>query len=187
MKKFTVKPRFSSRKVAYLGTSEDRETDWLYLGRLAEVGGLMDVRYDTALPHVIAIFGKRGSGKSYTMGSILESLCTQEDETSIGLVQHNTAVFLLDTLGIFQWTDIRLDETSNSEVIKKQLATWRGWNLKPENLNVEIWIPKRTRVWIKLLPSIKNLRFARPILVLMIGGIYLNLDILSRSYGSVTQ
>lgn len=145
MKKFTVKPRFTSKNVTYIGTPEDCDTDWLYLGRLAEVGGLTDIRYDTAHPHVIAIFGKRGSGKSYTMGSLLESLCTKKYETCIGQVHHNTAVLLLDTLGIFQWTDIRLDEASNSEVVKKQFATWRGWNLKPEELNVEIWIPKGTR------------------------------------------
>ena len=106
MKKFTVKPRFTSRNVAILGGPEDQETGWLYLGRLAETGALVDARFDTARPHVVSIFGKRGSGKSYTMGAMLESYCTREAETSIGSVARDTAVLLLDTPGIFQWTDI---------------------------------------------------------------------------------
>lgn len=145
MKKFTVKPRFTSRSVAILGGPDDQETGWLYLGRLAETGALVDAHFDTARPHVIAIFGKRGSGKSYTMGAMLESYCTREHETSIGSVARDTAVFLLDTLGIFQWTDIALPEGSDSTVLRSQRAAWRGWNLKPEALDVQVWIPKGTR------------------------------------------
>ena len=145
MKKFTVKPRFTSRSVAVLGGPEDQETGWLYLGRLAETGALVDAHFDTARPHVTAIFGKRGSGKSYTMGAMLESYCTREHETSIGSVARDTAVFLLDTLGIFQWTDIALQEGSDSAVLRSQRAVWRGWNLKAETLDVQVWIPKGTR------------------------------------------
>ncbi|MBE2233212.1 MAG: ATP-binding protein [Anaerolinea sp.] len=145
MKKFTVKPRFTSRNVALIGGPEERESGWIYLGRLAEIGPLVDVRFDALLPHVTAIVGKRGSGKSYTMGSMLESLCTAEKATSIGHVERDTAVLLLDTLGIFQWTDISLADASDSAILRNQRATWRGWNLKTETLDVQVWIPKGTR------------------------------------------
>lgn len=145
MKKFTVKPRFTARNVTVLGGGDEQEKDWIYLGRLAETGALVDARFDTARPHVVAIFGKRGSGKSYTMGAMLESYCTREHETSIGCVARDTAVFLLDTLGIFQWTDIALNEGSDSTVLRAQRAAWRGWNLKAEPLDVRVWIPKGTR------------------------------------------
>jgi len=115
------------------------------MGRLGEMGPLTDVRFDVLSPHVIAIFGKRGSGKSYTMGSMLESLCTKKQVTSISNMARNTAVLLLDTLGIFQWTDISLDEAGESDVLRQQRATWRNWDLKPEELDVRIWIPKGTR------------------------------------------
>ena len=145
MKKFTVKPRFSARNLVTVGVAEGKESDWTYLGRLAETGALTDLRFDVAHPHVVAIFGKRGSGKSYTMGSMLEGLCTSQPETSISQIKRNKAVLLLDTLGIFQWTDISLDAATDSDILKAQRATWRGWNLKAEELDVRVWIPKGTR------------------------------------------
>jgi hypothetical protein len=145
VKKYTVKPRYTSRNVAFIGASDEHESDWIYLGRLAEIGPLTDVRFDAAHPHVTAIFGKRGSGKSYTMGSMLEALCTVNNETSISSIQRNTAILLLDTLGIFQWTDISLEKALESNILQSQRATWRNWNLRPEQLDVEIWIPKGTR------------------------------------------
>jgi energy-coupling factor transporter ATP-binding protein EcfA2 len=145
VKKFTVKPRLTARNIAILGVSEGKETDWTYLGRLAETGPLTDIRVDVAHPHVVAIFGKRGSGKSYTMGSMLEGLCTLKSETCISKIQRNMAILLLDTLGIFQWTDISLDTAGDSDILKAQRAIWRGWNLKPEDLDVQVWIPKGTR------------------------------------------
>lgn len=146
LKKFTVKPRLLGRSITYIGATGNREPNsWVYLGRLAEVGSLTDIRFDTQHPHVVAIFGKRGSGKSYTMGSMLEGLCTREKETSIAAIARDKAILLFDTLGIFQWTDISLDKALDSEVLRAQHAVWRGWNLKPEELDVQVWIPKGTR------------------------------------------
>lgn len=145
MKKFTVKPRFTSRNLAVIGGTDGQESGWLYLGRLGETGPLVDVHFNIANPHVIAIFGKRGSGKSYTMGSILEALCTNEKQTSIGHIHRNVAILLLDTLGIFQWTDINLEQAADSQILRDQRAAWRNWNLKPEALDVQVWIPKGTR------------------------------------------
>ena len=145
MKKFTVKPRLLTRNEIIIGDPDGCATAWLYLGRLAETGALTDVRFDAAHPHVIAIFGKRGSGKSYTMGSMLESLCTRRSESSISHIGQDRAVLLFDTLGIFQWTDISLAEAADEPVIQQQRAVWRGWNLQPEPLDVQVWIPQGTR------------------------------------------
>ena len=145
MKKFTVKPRLLTRKQVTVGAPDGRATSWLYLGRLAETGVLTDVRFDADRPHVIAIFGKRGSGKSYTMGSMLESLCTRRAESSISCIGRDRAVLLFDTLGIFQWTDLSLSDAADGPVIQQQRAIWRGWNLEPEQLDVQVWIPKGTR------------------------------------------
>ncbi len=145
MKKFTVKPRLLTRNEIIVGDPDGCAAAWLYLGRLAETGQLTDVRFDTAHPHVIAIFGKRGSGKSYTMGSMLESLCTRRTESSISHIGRDRAVLLFDTLGIFQWTDISLTEAADQPVIQEQRAVWRGWNLQAEPLDVQVWIPRGTR------------------------------------------
>ena len=145
MKKFTVKPRLLTRNEIIVGDPDGCAAAWLYLGRLAETGALTDVRFDAAHPHVIAIFGKRGSGKSYTMGSMLESLCTHRTESSISHIGRDRAVLLFDTLGIFQWTDISLTEAADQPVIQEQRAVWRGWRLQPELLDVQVWIPRGTR------------------------------------------
>lgn len=45
----------------YAGTHGAENKSWVYLGRLAEAGPLTDVRFDTDLAHVVALFGKWGS------------------------------------------------------------------------------------------------------------------------------
>ena len=145
MKKFTVKPRYTPKNLITVGVPEGKERGWVALGRLAEIGVPTQVRFDVGSPHVVAIFGKRGSGKSFTMGSMLEGLCTVNLQSCISQIERNEAILLLDTLGIFQWTDIGLDEATDSEVLRAQRATWRTWDLQSERLDVQVWIPKGTR------------------------------------------
>jgi len=146
MKKFTTKPRVFRASPGYAGTPGYESTSWVYLGRLAEAGPLTDVRFDTGMAHVVALFGKRGSGKSYTLGTLLEGLCTKEVTSSIAQNPRRNAVLLFDTLGIFQWMTILLQEGSKREILQEQFAIRRGWTIKPEPLEVNIWIPKGTRV-----------------------------------------
>jgi len=145
MKKFTTKPRVFRTSPGYTGTPNYEAKNWVYLGRLAEAGPLTDVRFDTAAAHVVALFGKRGSGKSYTLGTMLEGLCTQEHVSSITQNGRCASVLLFDTLGIFQWMDILLNENARREVLQEQFAVRRGWEIKPEPLDVTIWIPKGSR------------------------------------------
>ncbi|OGL45208.1 MAG: hypothetical protein A2161_21350 [Candidatus Schekmanbacteria bacterium RBG_13_48_7] len=142
MKKFTTRSRVFKKSPAEFGMHGDSASSWVYLGRLAEAGPLTDVRFDTAMAHVIGLFGKRGSGKSYTLGTLLEGLCTQECSTTIGKNMRSQAIILFDTLGIFQWVDIALNENSQKETIQQQFAVRRGWNIKSESLDVAIWIPQ---------------------------------------------
>jgi len=41
--------------------------------------------------------------------------------------------------------DILLQEDSQKAILKEQFALRRGWSIKPEPLDVAIWIPKGTR------------------------------------------
>jgi len=142
MKKFTTRSRVFKSSPAEFGMHGRSTENWVYLGRLAESGPLTDVRFDTSLAHVIGLFGKRGSGKSYTLGTLLEGLCTKESNTTISANPRTQAVLLFDTLGIFQWVNIALNEQSKKETIIQQFAVRRGWNIKSEPLDVAIWIPK---------------------------------------------
>lgn len=145
MKKFTTKPRVFRASPGYTGTPNFESKSWVYLGRLGEAGPLTDVRFDTDMAHVVAVFGKRGSGKSYTLGTLLEGLCTREEGSTIAQNHRTSAMLLFDTLGVFQWMSILLKEDTRREVLQEQFAVRRGWPIKPEPLDVAIWIPKGTR------------------------------------------
>jgi len=145
MKKFTTKPRVFRASPGYAGTSGLESAGWVYLGRLGEAGPLTDVRFDTDMAHVVSVFGKRGSGKSYTLGTLLEGLCTREHSSTIAQNPRQSALLLFDTLGIFQWMGILLQQDAKQAILREQYGVRRGWSIKPEPLDVAIWIPKGTR------------------------------------------
>ena len=86
-----------------------------------------NVYLDVVRPHVIFICGKRGSGKSYTMGVISEGIADLPDE-----VRNNVAVLFLDTMGIY-WT-MKFPNRQDAAILNK-------WNLKPKGLNIKIFTP----------------------------------------------
>lgn len=145
MKKFTVRPRVFRTTPGYAGANNYESKDWIYIGRLAEAGPLTDVRFDSGAAHVVALFGKRGSGKSYTLGTFLEGMCAATPQTDIASGVGKSAILLFDTLGVFQWMGITLREDSSKPILKEQFAIRRGWPIKPQSLDVAVWIPKGTR------------------------------------------
>lgn len=142
MKKFTTRTRVFKSSPVEFGMYGGEAQSWVYLGRLAEAGPLTDIRFDTSAAHVVGLFGKRGSGKSYTLGTLLEGLCTRETSTTISANSRTQATLLFDTLGIFQWVNVAVNEKSQKETIQQQFAVRRGWKIKSEPLDVAIWIPK---------------------------------------------
>ena len=140
MKQFTVRPSLASQGKVRIGGRE-QDDDWVLLGRLSEIGRRTNVLQDIADQHVVAIVGKRGTGKSYTLGTILEGLCTQGEVTSISQATRKPATLLFDTLGIFQWADIPLTEESSQPIIQEQFSHQSSWGLGSIPLNVLIWQP----------------------------------------------
>jgi len=82
---------------------------------------------DVARSHVILVAGKRGSGKSYTLGVIAEELSNLPREAS-----QNIASLIFDTMGIF-WTMKYKNE--------KDKSLLQEWNLKPKDLPVKVFVP----------------------------------------------
>lgn len=82
---------------------------------------------DVVRTHVILIAGKRGSGKSYTMGVIAEQLANLPKE-----VNQNIASIIFDTMGIY-WT-----MKYKNEKDKEMLA---DWDLQAKNLPVKTFVP----------------------------------------------
>jgi hypothetical protein len=144
MKKFTVKPRLTQARRILIG-NHGSGTEHVFLGRLAEAGQLMRVDFNLSLPHVVAIFGKRGSGKSYSLGSFLEGLCTKEPENTICSITKTRAALLFDTLGIFQWMNVPLSSNSSQKLLQEQALLQRGWDIRSEPLDMQIWVPRGTQ------------------------------------------
>jgi len=82
---------------------------------------------DVVRSHVILIAGKRGSGKSYSIGVLAEELSKLPKEVS-----ENIACLIFDTMGIF-WT-MKYKNDKDTELLEE-------WDLKSEKLPARVWVP----------------------------------------------
>lgn len=85
------------------------------------------VYMDVAGAHVLFIVGKRGSGKSYTMGAVAEGLSDLPFE-----IKQNLSILLLDTMGIY-WT-MKFPNYQDAEMLQK-------WGFELKGLDVKIYTP----------------------------------------------
>jgi hypothetical protein len=107
---------------------------------MAERGTGDNVYFDGSDNFVVFEVGKRGSGKSYGMGSLLESFATSET-SAIGAHKERRAVLLLDPLDI-HWTALLPLSADGPESLKKQHEILRKWgDLSVEPINVRVFVP----------------------------------------------
>ncbi len=85
------------------------------------------VLLDMTRSHVIFVCGKRGGGKSYTMGVIAEGMTELPEE-----IRNNISIVLMDTMGIY-WT-MKYANRKDEDLL-------REWNLKGKELDVKIYTP----------------------------------------------
>jgi len=85
------------------------------------------VYLDALKPHAVLICGKRGYGKSYTMGCMLEELSLLQPA-----IKKRLASVVIDTMGIF-WT------TSYPNTF--EIDRLKNWNLTPAGFEIEIFVP----------------------------------------------
>ncbi len=82
---------------------------------------------DVARSHIVFVCGKRGSGKSYTLGVIAEGMVNLPEE-----IAKNLSVIILDTMGIY-WT--------MKYANKKDENLLDEWDLKATGFDVKIFTP----------------------------------------------
>tara|TARA_Y100000310_G_scaffold286640_1_gene310995 strand:- start:412 stop:1731 length:1320 start_codon:yes stop_codon:yes gene_type:complete len=82
---------------------------------------------DVSRSHVVFIAGKRGSGKSYTMGAIAEGVYDLPDQ-----IKNKLSIIMLDTMGVY-WT---MKYPNN-----KQKGLLDDWDLEAKSLPVVIFTP----------------------------------------------
>src|SRR5262245_20415196 len=72
------------------------------LGRLSEFGPSKEVAFDLEKQHVVAVVGKRGSGKTHTLGVLVEGLAAAAAGGSTGISTGSSrqAVVVFDTLNL---------------------------------------------------------------------------------------
>ena len=119
-----------SKKKIYILGRRDRTSDGiLNIGRYLALDGSLgaEVYLDALRPHVVLICGKRGYGKSYSLGVIVEEIAALEEA-----VKSNLASLIVDTLGIF-WT-LGIENSREADLL-------RNWYYSPQRYGVEIFVP----------------------------------------------
>ena len=113
------KTAFGDKALTYIGKG------YVKMGQYTSLSN--KIFMDVARSHVILVAGKRGSGKSYTLGVLAEELANLEKEA-----KENIASLIFDTMGIY-WTMKYKNE--------KDLELLKEWGLKSQNLPVKIFVP----------------------------------------------
>ncbi len=113
------KKAYGNRGVAFIGKG------YVRMGQYTSLSN--KIYMDVVRSHVLLLAGKRGSGKSYTLGVIAEEMTNLPKEVS-----QNIAPLIFDTMGIYWTMKIRNEKD-------KKLLT--DWGLKPKTLPVKVYVP----------------------------------------------
>jgi DNA helicase HerA-like ATPase len=149
----------TSRALRIGNPAADDSSSWSYLGKVCEQSGgsnILDyaVWYDLEFPHVVGIFGTRGTGKSFDLGVFVEGIGGLEGVTTEKMPSAATVVFDVQnqfwTLGLKPDTELSEDR-DHIELID-------NWGLKPQSLSsVSVWLPAGTE---SALPESKDFRLS---------------------------
>lgn len=101
----------------------------IFLGKLL-TGSQEPLYLDVDKSHVILVCGKRGTGKSWTLGDIVESIAESPIE-----VRREISTIVIDTMGIF-WS-LKFPARRSG-----QLKLLERWGMKPESIDVKVFVPR---------------------------------------------
>ena len=113
------KKRFGKKGLIYLGKG------YVTMGNYTSLSNL--IHMDVARSHVVLVAGKRGSGKSYTLGVMAEEMANLPQD-----IAKNIAPLIFDTMGIF-WT-MKFKNEKEKELLHEQ-------KLEPKELPVKVFAP----------------------------------------------
>ena len=111
---------YGTKGSIFLGKKYHEVDDKMILGN--------PIYMDISGAHVVFISGKRGGGKSYTMGVVAEGFDLLDDK-----VKNNLSIILLDTMGVY-WTM----KHPNDEIRRSVLE---DYGLSPKGIDVKIFTP----------------------------------------------
>lgn len=101
----------------------------LNIGRFYALDGSYGatVEMDATIPHAVLICGKRGYGKSYTLGVLVEEIGLLEEK-----IRNNLSTIIIDTLGIF-WT-----MAYPNTITSKENVTWQN---NTKGIDISLYVP----------------------------------------------
>ena len=111
--------RFGEEGLAYLGKHYVKTGDKVNLAN--------KVLLDLVRPHVILVSGKRGQGKSYTLGVIAEEITFLPRR-----LREKLCVVIFDTMGIY-WS-MKYPNVVQEDLLKE-------WDLEPRGVDVKVFVP----------------------------------------------
>lgn len=113
------KKAFGNKGLAFIGKS------FVTMGNYTSLSN--PIFMDVARSHVVLVSGKRGSGKSYSLGTMAEALSDLGVEES-----GNITSLIFDTMGIF-WT-MKYKNAKDEDLLDE-------WGLKAKNVPVKVFAP----------------------------------------------
>ena len=134
----------SKSVVIGLESKESEPENVIFLGKISETGSTRsyynhNLWLSIDFPHIILICGKRGTGKSYTLGVIAEGLQGSKEVSTIR--KPNYAVLIIDTLG--QFWQMKYPPFSHDPNGQDQISLLAKWGLEPAGFaEVEVFVPR---------------------------------------------
>lgn len=122
-------------KISVGRDEEDREKHGLkgagiigkhMVGENEEAHTANPIYFDLARPHVMGVFGKRGTGKSYSLGTIAEELQTAD-------ISENLSTIIIDPMGIY-WSMKRPND--------RAAGLLESWDINPDAFDAKVYIPE---------------------------------------------
>ena len=109
-----------------------KEEGTAYIGKVVMSSGEnpvlgRKVLMDVSRPHVVLVCGKRGGGKSFSLGVMIEEFARLSPE-----LKKRISVIVVDMVGIF-WT-LKVANKNEKELLE--------WGLTPQALDVQVLVPK---------------------------------------------
>ena len=83
---------------------------------------------DVLRPHLMILAGKRGFGKSFSMGVVIEEITKLPEN-----IRKNLCVLMIDTQGIF-WT-MKMPAEKDTIILNE-------WDLKPRGFSADVYVPE---------------------------------------------
>lgn len=122
----------------------------IFLGRVLEHTPTIDyfgfnVWLDVSYPFVVLVPGRRGTGKSYTLGILAEGLNLTKNETPTTTKKTRHSAVIIDTLG--QFWQMKYKPNANDYEGKKQLRDLVDWGLAPLAMDdIQVFAPRGMKI-----------------------------------------